>query len=339
MQALVLQSAALLVGTYLLGVLLARGARLFLARPRALPAIAAEAPAAVPPTARKDAPLAGILNMVGATVCFAAGTAITKWQLAKYPPGEVAFLRQAASLLFCAALILPMKGLAVFKTARPGQHAARGFTQFLSMMSLIIALTMLPLGAAMSISFSAPLFAVLYSVLFFGERVGIHRTAALLFGFVGVLLVTEPGPGGFQLGALFALANAMLYASVTVAVRRMSAKDSAETLTMYQMVFLTFWMGLLLPLGFVMPTLEDGAMLLGAGLINGIGQFWWTKSLQLAATSVVMPYYYLSLVWAMALGFVVFGEVPTIWLCAGAAVVMVSGLYLIWRERVAARRP
>lgn len=290
------------------------------------------------PTARRERVPLGILYMIGATLMFAAGTALTKWTLAIYPPGEVTFIRQIFSMLLAAIVILPRHGWAVFKTQRLGQHAIRGISQFTSQMCLVIALMLMPLGAAMSISFSAPLFAVLFSVLFFRERVGIHRAVALIAGFLGVMLVTDPGRGGFGLGALFALANAMLYASVTVAVRRMTASESAETLTMYQMVALTILMSCLLPLGFIQPTAFDAGLLAVCGATNAIGQLWWTRSLKAAPTSSVMPFYYLSLVWAIALGFVVWGEVPTWSLLAGGGVVMASGLYLIWRERVAAAR-
>jgi ferredoxin--NADP+ reductase len=280
----------------------------------------------------------GILYMIGATLVFSAVGAITKWELALYPPGEVAFLRQLAAFAFCSVLILPRTGLAVLKTERLGQHAMRGVSQFTSQMCLIIALMFMPLGSAMSISFSAPLFTVLLAVVLFGEKVGIHRAAALGFGFVGVLLVTEPTGGGFGVGAAFALANAIIYASVTVAVRRMSATESPETLTMHQMIALTLLMAALLPFGFTMPTPIDAALLAAAGVANGLGQLWWTRALHLAPSSAVMPFYYLSLVWAIGIGFLIWGDVPSLSLMAGAAVVMASGLYLIWRESLA-RRP
>jgi len=280
----------------------------------------------------------GILYMVGATLMFAITGAATKWALATYPPGEVAFLRQVFSLIFSCITILPLTGLAVFHTSRPGQHVVRGISQFTSQMCLVMALSLMPLGSAMSISFSAPLFAVLFSVVFFGERVGIHRSAALVVGFMGVLLVTEPTGGTINVGAMWALANAVLYASVTVGVRRMSATESPETLTMYQMVILTVAMAFLLPFGFKAPEWWDVVLLGIAGYANGMGQLWWTRALRDAPASAVMPFYYLSLVWAMLIGFVIWTEIPTIALFAGAGIVMLSGLYLIWREDIARKR-
>lgn len=291
-----------------------------------------------PPVRREHVPL-GIAYMVGATLLFSAAGAITKWALATYPAGEVGFVRQVFSTLLCSVMILPRTGFAVFHTRRPGAHAMRGLSQFISQMCLIIALTMMPLGSAMSISFSAPLFAVLIAVVFFGERVGIHRALALLVGFVGVLLITDPhGADGLRLGAMFALLNAIIYASVTVAVRRMSSTESADTLTMYQMVALLLLMASLLPLGYVQPTPFDLGLLAVCGFSNGLGQFWWTKALSLAPAPAIMPFYYLSLAWAIGFGFLIWGDVPSQSLIAGAAVIVVSGLYLIWRETIERKR-
>ena len=124
---------------------------------------------------------------------------------------------------------------------------------------------------------------------------------------------------------------------MTVAVRRMSANESAETLTMYQMVALTILMSFLLPFGFFQPTVFDVGLLAVCGFTNAIGQLWWTRSLKLAPTSSVMPFYYMSLVWAIGLGWLVWGEAPSLSLVAGGGVVMASGLYLTWRESRAAK--
>jgi len=172
------------------------------------------------------------------------------------------------------------------------------------------------------------------------ERVGIHRWSALLIGFVGVVVIAHPGAGAIQPGALFALANAVLISSVAIAIRRMSVTESAETMTLYQMAIITLCTLTLLPFGFVRPGWHDAAMLAVAGAGNGIAQMWWTRSLSLAPPSAVVPFNYLSLVWAMILGFAVWGDLPGPDLILGAAIVVGSGLYILWREtlRRAARQ-
>jgi drug/metabolite transporter (DMT)-like permease len=286
------------------------------------------------PSPRADQIPLGILYMVGSTLVFAAVNAAMKWEVALYPVGEVAFIRSLFSLLPCYALILPRTGLAVLRTERPFDHVKRAASQFCSMMSLFLAFQFMPLAGAIAISFSAPLFTTLLSILVLKERVGVHRWSALLVGFMGVLFVTRPGIGMLQSGALFALANAVLISTVAIAIRRMSVTESIETLTFYQLTLITLFTALLLPLGFARPALKDALLMAGAGIANGVAQYWWTKSLHLAPPSAVTPFNYLSLVWATGWGFLVWGDVPTERLAIGAAIVVGSGLYILWRETV-----
>jgi drug/metabolite transporter (DMT)-like permease len=271
--------------------------------------------------------------MVGATIVFSLSTAISKWQVATYPIGEVLWIRSFVSLVVCGALILPRAGFSVFRTTRIWDHTKRGLSQAVSQTCILIALSMMSMAGAIAINFSAPLFATLLSVLWLREDVGRHRWAALIVGFLGVLVVTHPGADSLQLGAAFALTNAVLYGTVTVAVRRMAQTESAQTLTMYQMVTITGFISLLLPFGIVIPSAPDAAMLIAGGVGNAIGQYWWTKALHLAPTSAVTPFSYLSLVWAMVLGFLIWGDVPTFALIVGSGIVIGSGIYLLWHER------
>jgi len=270
--------------------------------------------------------------MLGATVMFAGSNAVAKWQLATYPFVEVLWFRALGSLVICSALILPRTGLMVFRTQRLRDHAGRSVTQAVAQCMLVIAFTLMPLAGAIAINFSAPLFATLFAALWLKETVGTARAVALAAGFLGVLLVAAPGAESFRIGALFALCNAVLFGSVTAAVRGMTITESPETLTIYQMIFLAVFFSAALPFFFVMPTPENAAVMLGNGVVNGVGQYWWTRSLSLAPPSAVGPFYYFMLVWAIALGFIFWGDVPTIALLVGSAIVVGSGLYLLWHE-------
>jgi drug/metabolite transporter (DMT)-like permease len=274
----------------------------------------------------------GIFYMLGATVMFAGSNAVAKWQVATYPFVEVLWFRAIGSLVICIALILPRTGLVVFRTQRLHDHAGRSVTQAVAQCTLVIAFTLMPLAGAIAINFSAPLFATLFAALWLKETVGMARAVALAAGFLGVLLVAAPGAESFRIGAMFALCNAVLFGSVTAAVRGMTITESPETLTVYQMVFLAVFFSAALPFFFVVPTPENAAVMLGNGVINGIGQYWWTRSLSLAPPSAVGPFYYFMLVWAIALGFLFWGDVPTVALLAGSAIVVGSGLYLLWHE-------
>jgi drug/metabolite transporter (DMT)-like permease len=287
--------------------------------------------AAVRPERQERIPL-GILYMVSATAVFAASSAISKLLVVRYPVGEVLFARNIVGILLVGGFVLPRLGLAVFETRKLPSHFARSVSQGCSQSFILLAFSMMPLAGAVAINFSAPLFATLVAAFLFREAVGKARWLALLVGFIGVLLVTHPGVGTFQLGSLFALGNAVLYGSVTVGVRRMTATESTETLTLYQLLFLTVFFGLSLPFAFVMPTWSDAGIMALNGAANAVGQYWWTRSLVLAPTSAVVPFNYFSLVWAMILGFIIWGDVPTLALLAGSAIVVGSGLFLLWSE-------
>jgi drug/metabolite transporter (DMT)-like permease len=115
-------------------------------------------------------------------------------------------------------------------------------------------------------------------------------------------------------------------------VRGMTRTESTETLTMYQMILVTAYFALFIPFGFTVPTWSDALMLAANGVFNAFAQYWWTRALHLAPASAVAPFYYLSLVWAMIMGFVIWGDVPTAGLLVGSAIVVGSGLFLLWRE-------
>lgn len=286
----------------------------------------------VPPAKQNDDIPRGIAFMVGATVLFSVSSAFAKWQVAIYPVGEVMFFRSFSSLVVCAAFILPFTGFSVFATRRPGAHIARGLSQSISQTFSVIAFSMMPLAGAVAINFSAPLWSALLSVLWLKERAGPVRWLVLLIGFLGVLIVTNPGADSLQVGALFALGNAVMYGSVTVAVRGMTATESATTLLMWQMVTIAVFHSFLLLFGFRWPAPLDTAMLVCSGVANAIAQHLWTRALHLAPATAVSPFFYLMLVWALVIGFVVWGDVPTPGLLVGSAIVVASGLFLLWHE-------
>jgi len=281
---------------------------------------------------RRDQIPRGIMFMIGSTILFAGVNAVVKWEVARYPVGEVAFLRSAFGLIPLYLIILPRTGLAVLRTARLPAHVKRALSQFISQMAMFLAFGLMPLASAIAISFAAPLFTTLLSIVILKERVGPHRWSALAVGFLGVLLITHPGSGTFQLAVLLPLLNAVMISTVAIAIRRMSTTESTETLAIYQLTLITLFNACLLPFGCEAPSWSDFGMIAFAGLGNGIAQYWWTKALHLAPPSAIVPFNYLSLVWATIIGFVVWGDVPTQGLVVGAVIVVASGLYILWRE-------
>jgi drug/metabolite transporter (DMT)-like permease len=231
-----------------------------------------------------------------------------------------------------AVFILPSTGLAVYRTQRLRAHGMRACSQVGSQTMLLIAFSMMPLAGATAIMFSSPIFSTLASACFLNERVGTARWAVLLIGFLGVLVIAQPGADSFQLGALFALGNAVLFGTVVAGVRGMSSTESTETLIMYQLTLLTVAYAFFLPFGFVMPTPFDALVMAASGVGNGAAQYLWTRAIHLAPTSAVVPFQYIQLVWAMLLGFAIWGDLPTAGLLIGSAIVIASGMFLFWHE-------
>lgn len=274
----------------------------------------------------------GILYMIGATLLFAISNALARSLVAKYPVGEFMFMRSLGSLLCCSSVVLPIYGMKVFVTRRPLAHVGRGVSQAVSQTFTVVALSMMSFASVTAIGFTAPLFSALLSILFLGERRDMPRLATLAAGICGALIVAPPDAEMFRSGAIFALANAVIYGSVTVAVRGMTNSESTATLLMWQMLVLAICHGLLLSADFVVPAPADGALLFATGAANATAQFFWTRSLSLAPASSVSPFYYLLLVWSMIIGFVAWDEIPTPSMLGGSVIIVAAGFALVVRE-------
>jgi drug/metabolite transporter (DMT)-like permease len=275
----------------------------------------------------------GILCMLTSTVLFQLSSVLSKWLIETYPIGQMLFMRTVSSLVLASAVILPATGLGVFRTRRLHDHLFRNMSQGTAQAFIVIAMSTMPLASVIAITFSAPLFATIAAMVVLKENVGPVRWGVLTIGFLGVLVVTSPGVDTFQIGSLFAIANAVLFGTVAVGVRRMAATESTATLIMHQMVTLTVFFAALLPFGWVTPkSAVDWAAMVLNGLANATGQYLWTRALHLAPASAVAPFNYFSLVWAIALGFLVWGDVPAVTVLMGSAVVMGSGMFLLWHE-------
>jgi len=303
---------------------------------------ASAAPNALPDQAADVAAsnvLLGILCMIAATVAFAIMYAISKWLVAEYPVGQIMFTRSLVGFVFCASILLPIYGRSVFVTKRAGAHWMRGFSQSASQTFALLAFQLMPLAGAVAINFTAPLWAALVAIVWLRERAGPARWIALLAGFSGVLFVTDPGLNSFTLGAAFALLNAIMVGSVTVAVRGMTRTESVKTLLIWQLATVSIFHSSLLVFGLKWPTPYALFLLVMCGVANLVAQFFWTTALMLAQATAVSPFFYFTLVWSAAIGFLIWGEVPTTNLVIGAGIVVVSGLFLLWHEAQNKKRP
>lgn len=252
---------------------------------------------------------------------------------------ESLFYRQIGSALAAAAFVAAGAGLASLRTKRVGAHVVRMMLGLIAMALNFMAMIMLPLAEATSIGFTVPIFSTVLAALLLAEPTGKWRWGAVVAGFVGVLVIVQPGTGEVPLaGASVALVAALLTAFVTVVIRRLGATEKASTTV--------FWFAVssLVPLGLLMMRyggMHDGqtwGILAALALVGGLAQLTLTGALRLAPVALVMPMDYTSLVWATLLGVLIFGELPTPWVWVGAPIIIASGLVIVWREHRLARR-
>jgi drug/metabolite transporter (DMT)-like permease len=209
------------------------------------------------------------------------------------------------------------------------------------MMLVFAALGLLPLPEATALGYAAPLLVVVFAAMFLGEQVRAFRLAAVAVGLAGVLIVLWPrmtlGAGwatsGQTLGAVLALGAAVFAALAQVFIRKLVHLEQTSAIVFYFSVTGACVGLLTLPFGWVPPAPAEAALLVSAGLIGGVGQILLTESYRHAEASVVAPFEYASMLLAIALGYVVFSEVPTRSTLAGAALIVLAGLFIIWRER------
>lgn len=248
-------------------------------------------------------------------------------------PFQVSFFRCLIGFVLLLPLLWRGGGLAVLRTRRPGLHLLRGVLNAGGMLTFFTAVSMVSLASVSAISFTAPLFASVLAVLVLGERIGLRRSAALIIGFAGTLVILRPGSDVFGIGALLALGSSLLWAGAMITIKRLTVTDSPLSIT----VWAAFSVGLF-TLGpaiavWQWPSLEVWGWLLLIGVLGNAVQLGFSKAFALAEATVVLPFDFLKLVWASVLGYLLFAEVPDHWTWIGGTAIFVSSCYVAYRER------
>jgi drug/metabolite transporter (DMT)-like permease len=274
----------------------------------------------------------GLLSMLLAGLLFACGNAAAKFLADDYPIGEITFFRFLFSIVPVAALMALQGGARLLRATRAPLHALRAVLGLGSSVLFYVSLSEQSLGHAVVISYSVPLFLTALAVPLLGEKVGRYRWAAVLAGFTGVLVAAGPGGGFAPLGLAAGLASAALYAASIIATRRLTERDSPVTIAFWFMVGATALSGLSLPWGFVAPRPEHWPLLAFIGLGSGTAFFLVTQAFRDAPASVLGALDYLGLVWASLFDAVLWGHQPGLGLAGGGAIIVASGLFIVYRE-------
>ena len=282
-----------------------------------------------------------ILLKVASAFLFAVMSVLVRWLGDRYPVGQVVFFRSAFAVL-PVVIIYAWRGelIAALRIGRPIGHLGRGLTAVGAMFCNFTALALLPVVDATAISFVAPLFAVALSALILKERVRIYRWSAVFLGFSGVLVMLLPqfdighsAASGSGVGVITGLIGAVFAAGSSIQTRALTTSESTSSIVLYFSLICTLAGLATWPLGWLTPNGPELVALIVIGICGGGAHILLTESYRLAPASLIAPFDYTSMLWALVLGFLVFAEVPSVLVFVGAGIIAAAGLFVIWRER------
>jgi drug/metabolite transporter (DMT)-like permease len=296
----------------------------------------------IPPPAGSptDRILRAILSTVLAMACFSVLNAMSKTlTTAHYPVIEVIWSRYFFAFVFMLAMFLPQSGLRLFSIRRLDTQVVRGLLLFFSSYLYFHGIAYMPLATAASISLSSPIIVTALSARLLGEPVGPRRWAAVGVGFVGALIVVRPGHAAFDWHVLLIVASTVCSAFYQIFSRRYGQTERPDASATVATIVGTVAASPFLPFEWVTPAWGwDLVLFVGMGVMAGVGHYFLTIAYSQAPAAVVSPFNYTQLVGAAILGYLVFNDFPDFWTWVGAAVIIGSGLYIGYRERVRYRQ-
>ena len=273
----------------------------------------------------------GFLYMFMSICAFSVMDIIVKWS-EHYPLGQVLFFRGFFGIVFYF-FIIPRERLSNFYyTKRAGLHFLRCFSGLIALVAIFIALRSLPLATVVSISFAAPIFTTIFSIFLLSEKVGIYRWLAVIVGFIGILIITEPGISSLNIYYIFPIIFCIGLSYVAITIRKLSTSEPVWLISLFFSISITLLGLLSIPFGWVMPTIKDFLILAMIGIFGGVANLWLSQSYKYSEVSLVTPLKYLALVFAIIFGYLIWDEVPTIKSLFGAALVIFSTLIIFRRE-------
>ncbi len=282
--------------------------------------------------------LLGIGLRLAAVIGLAAVSAGVKWLTAAGTPlSQIIFCRNLFAFIPILIMVRTTVGFGTLRTERPLRHLTRSVIGLAAMVCTFTSLKTLPLVASATLGFTAPLFMTVLTLVVLREAVPWQRWLAVMVGFAGVVVAMHPGAVRPTVGVAFGLAAAFLTAGAMISIRGMPKSESGPTIAFYFTLAGTVVSLAGLPFGWIVPDPKTLMVMVATGLAGGVAQLLLTTAVRLAPLPVLAPFDYTQLVWASAFGFVLWGERPDGWLLVGAAIVAGSGVYILWRERAAAR--
>ena len=278
----------------------------------------------------------GFLYMFLSICAFSLMDLVVKWSV-DYPIGQVLFFRGFFGIVFYFFIIPKNRLKNFYVTQRPGLHFLRCFSGLIALVAIFIALRKLPLATVVSISFAAPIFTTIFSIFLLNEKVGIFRWLAVVVGFVGIIIITEPGISQLNIYYIFPIIFCLGLSYVAITIRQLSSTEPVWLISLYFSLAITLLSFLTISQGWVLPSISHFIILSLIGIFGGVANLWLSQSYKYSEVSLVTPLKYLALVFAIIFGYFIWDEIPTIKTLIGAFLVIISTL-IILRERFTIKR-
>jgi len=281
--------------------------------------------------------LAGIGLMLLGIFLFCCNDALGKWLLGTYSVWQMLVIRSIAAMLILSPFIWREGRAGFAATPRPALQLARVMLSVVESIMFFWAVTYLPLADTVTFYLAAPIYVTALSALFLKEQVGWRRWSAVVVGFIGVMIALRPSAATLTWPAMIAIAGSFSFAVFLLVTRALRGTSDAVMVS-GQFGAMLVVSGAVAPIGWIKPSALDFGLMMILGVVALAAFACVNRSLKLAPASVVVPYQYTMIVWAVALGWAVFGDVPDRYTIIGAAIIVAAGLYIFWREQVVARR-
>ncbi|MBD1154373.1 DMT family transporter [Pelagibacterales bacterium SAG-MED21] len=273
----------------------------------------------------------GFLYMFMSVCAFSLMDLIVKWSEG-YPLGQVLFFRGFFGVVIYF-FIMPRERIKNFYyTKRARLHFLRCLSGLIALIAIFIALRKLPLATVVSISFAAPIFTTIFSIFLLNEKVGFYRWLAVSIGFIGIIIITEPGFDDLNIYYLFPIIFCLGLSYVAITIRQLSTTEPVWLIALNFSIVITLASLFTIPFGWVMPNVKDLALLCMIGFFGGFANLWLSQSFKLSEVSLVSPLKYLALIFGIFFGYLIWDEIPTMRTLLGALLVIVSSLIIIRRE-------
>ena len=273
----------------------------------------------------------GFLYMFLSIIGFSLMDVIVKWSV-DYPVGQVLFFRGFFGIIFYF-FIIPRERLHDFyKTKRPGLHSLRCIAGLIAIIAIFIALRKLPLATVVSISFAAPIFTTIFSIFLLREKVGFYRWLAVFVGFIGIIIISEPGFSSLNIYYIYPIIFCLGLSYVAIAIRKLSTTEPVWLISFFFSFSIMIFSFFSLYQKWIMPSFIDLILLSSIGILGGIANLWLSQSYKYSEVSLVSPLKYLALVFAIIFGYLVWDEIPTIKTLMGALLVILSSFIIFRRE-------